>query len=163
MASRKKRKWIWWLAPLLVAAVLFWPLPLRQSDLEFAIQASVHSLQNETSVFLDWKRQPFYDANLISNSSRKWHFRNNTAILVNATDFSMSPFPKQQHDNLGSDWFDHNILVEISMAPVGNATQDDGVLRFNVYHGWLAAQGYRVRIHRCLIGRFCWYNIEWVS
>lgn len=162
MTRKKKRRWTGWLLALFACAGLF-PLPVRQSDLELAVQTCVTSLQNTSPVFLDWKRQPFYDAEHLSGAGRRWHFLNDTMLSVDPIDFSMSPFSERQHKNMAANWYEQNVLVEISMAPIDRQNQEDNVLRFNVYHGPLAAQGYRVNILRCLIGRFFWYNLEWVS
>ena len=73
-----------------------------------------------------------------------------------------------------------NVLLEITDERVGGKSAgspawqghsgfvflDDDLqrgLRFYVHHGTTGGQGYLVHIHRCLLGTFARYSIEWVS
>jgi hypothetical protein len=152
---------------LIVAAVLFVPLPVRDADKAYVVTRDVLRLRDVKPVFLDWRYQPFYDSALIARSNPTWHLQDDLDLDLGGLEAAgFRPANGQRLDSLYSEkWFmAGNVGVEITDTGSSglNRSASRG-LRLHVYHGWLGAQGYRVRIYRCLLGTFAWYSMEWVS
>jgi hypothetical protein len=165
MATIQKKRWAIGaiIIALLVTALLF-PLPVRQSDEERIVVFSAQRLRSQDRVLVDWQFIPFYDAELIAGRSRQWNYLNDTELECSALEqMGFNPILRSEFKNLNlSNWYGRNVLVEITTR---NLSDEAGSprLRFNVYHGIMGAQGYRVRIYRCLLGLFARYECEWVS
>jgi hypothetical protein len=165
MASNPRRCWtIRILIVLLAALILVFPLPVRDTDRERVIARSAQRLLSQRRVLLDWKYIPFYDAALIAKRKPHWHFFNDTELDLDVVENSaFRPMCRQEFEDMNVfDWYDRNALIAVTTR---DSMDKDGppFLRFNVYHGPLGAQGYRVRVHRCILGLFARYHCEWVS
>ncbi len=147
-----------------VTAILVFPLPVRDIDRAAVLIRDAQRFQHAEPVLLGWSYRAFYDADLIAEGSPEWH-------LFSDLSFDLSPlesagFIRSTEDELrrisGPGWYaEGNVLLELT-----DHTPDDPTargLRLNVYHGSLAAQGYRVFVYRCLLGTIARYSIEWVS
>jgi hypothetical protein len=148
----------------LVMVACLMPLPIRDRDAEKIIVKSLRAIQAQSRVLVDGKLQPFYDAHLISRSARKWYYRNETRLSDDVfLTLGLERLPDEYIDDVPDEWFRRgNVLVVVTdRDPTGRSTQPG--LRFNCYHGAMGAQGYRVHIYRCLLGRFAWYTLEWGS
>ncbi|MAG93269.1 MAG: hypothetical protein CMJ48_05915 [Planctomycetaceae bacterium] len=165
MASSPRRRWtIRTLVAVLATVVLLFPLPVRDRDRERAITRSAQALLTQRRVMLDGKYIPFHDVSLIAKRKPQWHFLNDTDLdLDSLEDSAFRPMSRSEIENVNVfDWYERNAWIEITTR---DSMEDGGppFLRFNVYHGALGAQGYRVRIHRCILGLFTHYHCEWVS
>lgn len=147
-----------------VLAACVMPLPVRDRDAEVVIVKSLRAIQGQRRVLVDGKLQPFYDAPLIYKSARRWYFRNGTNLNDDVFIKSgLERLPDEYIEGVPDDWFRRgNVLVEVTDRDPTARSPEPG-LRFNYYHGSMAAQGYRVRIYRCLLGTFAWYTLEWAS
>lgn len=150
---------------LLIACILLFPLPVRDVDREFVIQRDAIRLRSVQPVMLDWWWRPFYDAKLIADRSPTWHLHSELGLdfsKLGTLGFSFMNKSEVQNLPWGQWYEDGNVLIEITNQSSWHKKPQPG-LRMNVHHGTMGAQGYRVYIYRCLLGRFAQYSIEWVS
>jgi hypothetical protein len=163
MRRKRKRRLI--AAVVAVAVIgLFLPLPVREADRERVVRNAVVSLLEDRRVFLDWKYIPLYDSGFINKAKCTLFYRNDTSLSSGIFDeLGIQALPEDYRNRLPPGWLDQgNVLIEITFKDV---TPKAGRphLRFNCYHGSLAAQGYKVRVYRCLLGAFGLFSCEWVS
>jgi len=165
MASNPRHRWtIRILIALVATLVLLFPLPVRENDKERVIARSARRLLAQRPVLLDWKYIPFYDAALIAKREPQWHLFNDTDLDLDVLEDSVfRRMSRQEFEDMNVfDWYDRNALIEVTTR---DSWDENGppFLQFNVYHGSLGAQGYRVGIYRCILGVFARYHCEWVS
>lgn len=148
----------------IVSFALLMPLPVRDIDKEAVITDSIRSLRDQNRVLVDWKYQPFYDAGLISRSVRTWYYSNDTALQNSTFEaLGLQQLPEEYRERIPGDWYANgNVLVEATYRESWDRSKQP-LLQFNYYHGSMGAQGYRVHIYRCLLGRFVRYTLQWVS
>ena len=167
--AKPKRRWWrllrWTSAILLTLCVLLFPLPVRDSDREYVITRDAINLRDVNPVFVNWSRQPFYDAGLIARQQPQWHLYSD--IDLDLTALEESGFHRmteaEKSGLVWGEWYEKgNVLLKTTDQTAWPEDAEPG-LRFNVLHGTMAAQGYVVYIHRCLLGTFAHYEIEWVS
>jgi hypothetical protein len=160
----RRRVWQILAVATVVLFALLMPLPVRDIDKDAVIADSFRNLRDQNRVLLDWKYQQFYDAVHISKSVRTWHYSNDTPLQNSTFEaLGLQRLPEEYREHIPGDWYTKgNVLVEATYRDTwGRSKQPQ--LRFNYYHGSLGAQGYRVHIYRCLLGRFVRYTLEWVS
>lgn len=155
MTSKRKRRLAVAAGIIVVLGILLGPLPVREVDREAVIADATLALRNQRRVLLDWKYIPFYDSNHIAARQRTWYYWNETPLSsANLDELGLLPLPEAIKAKVPGGWYEKNLLIEVTSDPD---------LRFNVYHGWMGAQGYRVRVYRCLLGSFAYFTCEWVS
>ena len=150
---------------LLFVGVLVFPLPVRDADREYVIQRDALRLRRVQPVLLDWRWQPFYDAQLIADGNPRWHLHSRLNIDLDSLEQAgFTRMDTGEFENLPWErWYEEgNVLVDITDRSTSHRTSTPG-LRLCVHHGTMGGQGYTVHIYRCLLGRFVRYAIEWVS
>jgi len=148
---------------LIVLGCLLAPLPVRDLDRENVIADAVMSLRHQRRVLLDGQYVPFDDSALLADRSA-WYYRNETSLdSAKLEALGLHPLPEAVSNRIPGSWYEAgNVLVEVTYQSP-DEPPDAPQLRFNCCHGLLGAQGYKVRIYRCLLGAFAYYALEWVS
>ncbi len=161
------------LAAFGVAAILVCPWPSSRSTQERAAAAAIDSLVSGSAVWhvplsypLRQNHYPLPDAQDFAHNSI--YLANDTTLDLRRAiaQHRLKPFEHDDQQDLEErmdGWYREHRLIVITNEDTWESDGIEPALRINYFYGSLAAQAYRLRIYRCMLGTFVFYDHEWSS
>jgi hypothetical protein len=141
----------------------FFPLPIRDNDIDEVAARTVSSLLSGEPVLLDGGYARFHDLQHFDPSTVRLHYRNDAGIEGAVFDgFEIKPIGDDWWRVADEDWYRTNAVVEFTYRDPSTQERTRR-LHFNFYHGWLGAQMYRLIVVRNFWGVFIFYRCVGVS
>jgi len=168
----KKRKWLrCFFAALIVAVILLCPLPITRATKELAAAKAIAALFNSSTVIhvsqqeLPWGPiDPLPSAGYFGYDSIYLCNEANLDLGDSIQRYKLKEFTDDDDEELLDDnsrWYSQNRLVCITNKdPLPEDDGDEPALRLSCFFGSLAGNGFRLRIYRCILGTFVFYDYE---
>jgi hypothetical protein len=155
----KRRKILISLTALCLVVLVFIPLPLSitAKDKNRAVSHALTTLLQNRRVLSDEGYAHLVDTEFVKDKSRVY-FQNELGIPDTVfLQHGLKPIPQDRKLNVGSG----DVIVTFSNRDFRG--QPSSNIQFLYKFGSLGAQGYEIKIHKCLLMRYFVYIHKWVS